>query len=43
MGESLRWATSDIAPENIRLLLRHLDRVERKHAAYVSEPWQPTR
>ena len=33
VGEALRWATSDIPkelPDDIRLLLRRLERVERK-------------
>jgi hypothetical protein len=42
IGESLRWATSDIAqeelPENVILLLRSLDRQERRQSATKPRP-----
>jgi hypothetical protein len=42
IGESLRWATSDIAqeelPENVILLLRRLDRQERRQNATKRRP-----
>ena len=42
IGESLRWATSDIAqeelPANVILLLRRLDRQERRQNAIKGRP-----
>ena len=42
IGESLRWATSDIAqeelPESVILLLRRLDRQERRQNATKRRP-----
>jgi hypothetical protein len=42
IGQSLRWATSDIAredlPEDIQLLLRRLSRLEVQEARKVKQP-----